>query len=115
MKIKVRAIAKGFYGNQIRNEDDEFHVAKEHAKSRWYIPLEEINKVNAPKAEPTAAVVDMPESEEAALRLTNPQLQALLQSKNIKFADSSTKKELVALLFRNAADDEDTEQDSLLD
>lgn len=90
--MKVRAIAKGFYGNRIRNEDDVFDVP-EGTKGSWFIPLAEAKRVSAP------AAAEMPMTIEEAKKLTNDELRSFLDAEEIKYPDSATKAELAKMLI----------------
>lgn len=104
-KIKVRAIARGYYG-ALRNEDDVFHVDEKHKNATWYVP---VDKVIAPEV--VATEVALPTSLAEAKKLTNAQLQALLEEHGVPFASGDTKVELAEALLRatgaDASDGED--------
>lgn len=98
---RVRAIARGFYGNRLREEDEVFDVSEKDAErgATWFVPLSKIKNI-AP-----AEVVKRPESEDEAYKLTNTQLQKFLAEEGIKFTDSDKKKDLVALLLKGNSDE----------
>lgn len=101
-KVRVRAVAKGYYANRIQEEDSVFAVKREDAEkgATWFITLDDLEKTQ-PKREEG---LEKPETQDAALRLTNSQLESLLRREGIKFNDGMKKLELVQLLFNPALD-----------
>lgn len=95
--MKVRATAKGFYGNRIREEDDVFDVP-EGTKGSWLTPMSELRG-----AAPAKQAAAMPTTIEEAMKLTNIELTQLLQEEEIKFIEGAPKKELAKTLIDGMA------------
>lgn len=105
-KLRVRAIAQGFYNNRIIKEDQEFSIAVHSEKDRnasWYLPVEDEKKVNAPKdSESNKPKGDVPADEKDAVRFTNPQLKAILDERGIEYVGNAPKADLIRALFAKA-------------
>lgn len=94
--MKVRAIAKGWFGNRLREEDEVFEVP-EGSKATWFTPV--TGKKTTVQIEETKAPTTLDE----AKKLTNPELQKLLADEEVVAPEGSTKADMAKLLMDTLA------------
>lgn len=86
MSIKVRAIARGFYGNQLRESGSEFDIESKEDLGKWMVLKSDEAKLDKPlsKAEKEAAA--KAEKEAAAEKEADEKAEAEAKAEAIKAA-----------------------------